>query len=135
MTARPVPLPTSLSAPFWEATRRGQLMIPHCARCDRWFFTPELACPGCLERDWTYREVRGTGTVYSVTVVHRAPSPGFDPPFALAIIELDEGAMMLSHVVGVPPEEVRIGQRVRVRMRELTAQITLPEFEIAPPKA
>jgi hypothetical protein len=128
VTSRPIPLPSSLSAPFWEATRQGVLTVPHCSRCDRWFFSPEVVCPGCLGPDWIYRAVAGTGSVYSVTVVHRAPGPGFQTPFALAVIDLDEGARMLSQVVGLPPEQVRIGLRVRVRMHALTAEITLPEF-------
>lgn len=130
MTGRPVPAPTPLSADFWAATRRGELVIPFCARCPRWFFTPELVCPGCHRRDWAYRPVAGTGTVYSATVVHRAPGPGFETPFALAVVILDEGVSLLSHVVGGPPDQVRIGDRVRVTMRRLTAEITLPEFMI-----
>ena len=127
---RPLPAPSSLTAEFWEATRRGVLAIPCCTRCNRWFFTPELVCPVCLEREWVYRPTRGTGSVYSVTVVYRAPGPDFAPPFALAVVTLDEGPSLLTHVVDVPPEVVRIGQRVRVQMRALTAEITLPEFVV-----
>jgi uncharacterized OB-fold protein len=105
-------------------------VVPFCARCSRWFFTPEVLCPTCLQPDWSYRQVAGTGTVYSVTVVHRAPGPGFELPFALAVVTLDEGASLLTHVVGAPPDQVRIGDRVRVRMRELTGEITLPEFAL-----
>lgn len=128
MSGRPVPTPSALTAPFWDATRRGELRMPFCDGCGSWFFTPEARCPRCLAAGWRYRGVAGTGTVYSVTVVHRAPGPGFDVPFALAIVELDEGVSLLSHVVGVAPEDVRIGQRVRVRLRPLTERITVPEF-------
>ncbi len=63
-----------------------------------------------------------------MTVVHRAPGPGFDLPFALAVIDLDDGVPLLSHVVGCPVDDVGIGLRVRVDFRPLTAEITLPYF-------
>nr|BFE38918.1 hypothetical protein GCM10010200_111690 [Actinomadura rugatobispora] len=89
--SRPVPVPTELTRPFWEGTRRGELLIPRCADCGTRFFVPEPVCPGCLSADWSYEPSSGRGAVYSVTVVHRAPGPGFEVPFALAVIDLDDG--------------------------------------------
>lgn len=126
--SRPVPVPTALSRPFWEAARRGELVLPYCPVCELRFFVPEPACPGCLSRDWHYRPSAGQGTVYSVTVVHRAPGPGFDTPFALAVVDLDDGVGMLTHIVGCDPAEVAVGMRVRVDLRPLTDEITLPYF-------
>ncbi|MFJ9445189.1 Zn-ribbon domain-containing OB-fold protein [Kitasatospora sp. NPDC101235] len=125
---RPVPLPSSLSRPFWEAARRGELVLPRCSACGLRFFTPEPACPHCWSGTWTYERSAGRGTVYSVTAVHRAPGPGFEAPYALAVIELDEGVTMLSHVVGLPADEVTIGMRVAVHFQPLTDDITLPCF-------
>lgn len=126
--SRPVPVPTSLSRAFWEGTRRGELLIPCCTACGTRFFVPEPACPACLAPDWKYRPSSGRGTVYAVTAVHRAPGPGFETPFALAVIDLDDGATMLSHVVGRAPDDVAIGMRVRVEFRAQTDDITLPYF-------
>ncbi|MEU1271836.1 OB-fold domain-containing protein [Streptomyces sp. NPDC005799] len=126
--SRPVPVPTQLSRPFWEAARRGELVVPQCPTCGLRFFVPEPACPGCMARDWRYAPSAGRGTVYSVTVVHRAPGPGFDTPFALAVIDLDDGAALLAHVDAGDPGDVVIGLRVRVDFRALTDEITLPYF-------
>jgi len=136
---RPVPRPTPLSAEFWSAAAAGKLVIPCCTDCGARFFVPEPACPACLSRRWSYQPSAGTGTVYSVTVVHRAPGPGFEVPYVLAVIDLDDGGTLLSHVVDIAgaepakrPEdfaaEVTIGLRVRVDFRELTAEIALPCF-------
>lgn len=125
---RPVPVPTELTRPFWEAARRGELVLPYCPACDRRFFVPEPVCPGCLSDSWRYEPSSGRGTVYSVTVVHRTPGPGFEVPFALAVIDLDDGATLLSHVVDAEPGAVAIGMRVRVDFRPLTGEITLPCF-------
>jgi uncharacterized protein len=126
--SRPVPVPTSLSRPFWEAARRGELMIPCCTMCGTRFFIPEPACPACMASEWEYEPSTGHGTVYSVTVVHRAPGPGFELPFALAVIDLDDGGTMLTHVVGIEPDEVSIGLRVQVHFQKYTEEITLPYF-------
>lgn len=128
MTGRPVPQPTPLSEPFWEAAGRGELVVPHCPACGLCFFVPEPACPGCMSREWRYAPSSGLGTVYSVTVVHRAPGPGFDAPFALAVIDLDDGGTLLSHVDAGDPDGVVIGMRVRVDFRPLTDRITLSYF-------
>ncbi|AEK42426.1 Zn-ribbon domain-containing OB-fold protein [Amycolatopsis mediterranei] len=126
--SRPVPEPTALSRPFWAAAAEGRLVLPECADCGLRFFVPEPVCPRCLSRNWDWAPSAGTGTVYSVTVVHRAPGPGFEVPFALAIVDLDDGVTMLSHVVGCPVDEVVIGLPVRVDFRPLTDELTLPYF-------
>lgn len=128
--SRPVPEPTELSRVFWEGTRRGELLVPRCAACGLRFFVPEPACPGCMSDGWYYERSSGRGVVYSVTVVHRAPGPGFEVPFALAVIDLDDGGTLLSHVVDTDPDQVAIGAPVRAAFRELTEGITLPCFEL-----
>jgi hypothetical protein len=69
----------------------------------------------------------GVGTVYSFTVVHRAPHPAFVTPYVVAIVTLDEGFEMLANLA-CEPASVAIGQRVRVAFRALTPEISLPLF-------
>ncbi|MEU7550896.1 OB-fold domain-containing protein [Streptomyces sp. NPDC044571] len=125
---RSVPVPSELTRPFWQAARDGRLVVPACRACGLRFFTPEPVCPGCWSADWTWQPCSGRGRVYSVTVVHRAPGPDFDVPFALAVVDLDEGAAMLTHVLGVPPDEVVIGMRVAVDFRIVAEGMRLPYF-------
>ncbi|MWA00912.1 hypothetical protein F8568_011060 [Actinomadura sp. LD22] len=132
---RPTPVPTELSQPFWEGTRRGELLIPRCADCGTRFFVPEPVCPNCMSATWSYEPSSGRGVVYAVTVVHRAPGPGFDVPFALAVIDLDDGGALLSHVVDVEPDEVATGLPVQVSFRPLDESITLPYFVPADARA
>jgi uncharacterized OB-fold protein len=81
-----------------------------------------------MSANWGYEPSSGRGSVYSVTVVHRAPGPGFEVPFALAVIDLDDGGTLLSHVVDVEPRSVTVGARVRMSFRALDDEITLPYF-------
>ena len=72
--------------PFWEAARRGKLLLAHCTACDRPHWFPRVVCPLCSSCDIEWREASGRGTVYSVSVARRAT-----PPYALAYVTLDEG--------------------------------------------
>jgi len=101
---------------------------PLCSQCGTSFFTPQVCCPRCLSEDWTWAESSGRGTVYSYTVCHRAPEPGFDPPYVLAIVDLEEGWSMLSNVVGCDPGDVRTGMAVAVAWERLDDEIVLPVF-------
>ena len=67
--------------------------------------------------------------MHAVTVVHRAPSAAFkaDVPYAIALVDLDEGFRMLANVVGTAPETVRIGDRVRL-VFEPRGEVALPQF-------
>lgn len=132
---RPRPDPSPLTEPFWAAARERRLVRPYCGACDQSFFTPQLACPRCLSTEWEYRESSGRGTVYSATVVHRAPYPGFTSPYHVAIVDLDEGWSMLSNLVGPavtecpdPAEPVPIGTPVVVDWLPLDERIVLPVF-------
>ncbi len=129
---RPRPEPSELTEPFWAAARERRLVRPYCAACDRSFFTPQIACPRCLSTEWEYRESSGRGTVYSATVVHRAPYPGFTSPYHVAIVDLEEGWSMLTNVVDVGPPSrgtpVPIGAAVTVAWLPLDERIVLPVF-------
>ena len=124
---RPLPEPGELTRPFWEGAARGALLHPRCDDCGQAFFPPHVVCQKCRSAGWSWVESAGRGTVYSFTVVHRAPQPGFDPPYVLAVVDLDERLELMTNLVGVSPDDVRIGQRVRVEWRSF-GDITLPMF-------
>jgi uncharacterized OB-fold protein len=70
----------------------------------------------------------GRGTVYSYTVMHRAPFPGADVPSILVIVELDEGHTMLSRLVECDPAAVAVDTAVEVVFVPQTDAISLPLF-------
>jgi len=77
--------------------------------------------------------VSGWGTVFSYTVNHQPWIPGLDPPYAIAIVALDEeeGLRLTTRITGCDPQDVRVGQRVRV-VFEAHDGVYLPLFEPAP---
>lgn len=126
--ARPRPQPSALTEAFWEAARRHVLVRPRCAACGRSFFVPQAVCTHCLSPDWAYEPSTGRGVVYSATVGHRAPYPGIEAPFHLAVVDLEEGWSMLTNLVDAGPGPVPVGTRVRVAWVDLDDTCTLPVF-------
>jgi uncharacterized OB-fold protein len=117
MTAADMPAPSPLTAEFWAAAARGELVRPVCRSCGRSFFTPQIACPYCLAIDWRYQVSDGRGVLYSHAVVRRPPVDGMSVPYVLAIVDLDEGWSMLTNLTDCAPENARIGMRVAVTWR------------------
>ena len=127
--ARPHPIPTRLTEPFWEGTRLAVLRIQRCRACGHWRWTPLLACPRCWSEDTEWAEASGRGTVYSFTVVHRPVDPAqFRAPYVLAVVRLDEGPHMLTNIVGCAPEAVRVDMRVAVRFERIDDAVTVYPF-------
>jgi len=130
----PLPKPDQDSEPYWEGTRRHELLLQQCSACRRFRFYPRSLCPFCFSDAFNWRAAAGRGSVYSFTVVHRAPFPSFRDkiPYVLALIELEEGVRMMSNVVDCDPAQVRIGMPVVVVFDAVTEEITLPKFRPAP---
>lgn len=125
----PVPhVSTHLSAPFWEGCRAGQLRYQRCGECGSANFPPAEHCRGCLSPELAWRTGAGQGEIYSWTVVHRPVTAEFDAPYAPAIVTLDEGYQMLTNIVGVPADLLRIGLRVHAAFHAVTPGVTLPYF-------
>ncbi len=131
---RPVPQPTEISRPFWEATRRGELRVQRCGDCGRMWWTPQLACPECLSERYEWARVSGRATLYSWSVVHRPADPvafADEIPYVVAIVQLEEGPHMLTNVVGCEPGELRARMPLEVAFEPLTDEITLYKFRPA----
>lgn len=128
--SRPHPEITELTREFWAAAHRHVLVRPLCQACGRSFFVPQAVCTHCLSSDWAYAPSSGRGVIYSATVVRRAPYPGFDAPFHLAVVDLEEGWSMLTNVVDAADEPVAIGTPVRVAWLEVDERYTLPVFTL-----
>jgi hypothetical protein len=127
---KPLPQVTPAMAPFWEAARRHELVVQRCRGCGARRFPARELCSQCLSREAEWERVSGRGTVFSVAVVHQALHPGFaaEVPYAVVVVELEEGPRMISNLLGVAPHEIRIGLPVEVVFEDVTPEITLPKF-------
>jgi uncharacterized protein len=125
---RPVPVVSAISQPYWDGTRRSELLFQRCRACASIAAPPQALCPHCMSADFEWERSSGRGLVYSHTVVHRQPVAGIDVPFVLALVTLDEDWHILTHVVGCEPDIVRAGMPVVVDFQPLTSAFVLPVF-------
>lgn len=128
--SRPVPYPTTLTEPFWQACRDGRLIVQRCADCGRYVFTPQAFCRYCLGPRLGWVASAGIGVIVTYTVVWRPQTPAFVAPYVVAVVRVDEGYELITNIVGSAAAEVSIGARVRVRFVPLTQDISLPCFEL-----
>jgi uncharacterized protein len=128
---RPTQLESTEAGPYWEGTRTRRLVLPWCTSCDRPFWYPRAACPGCHGTDIEWREATGRGTVYAVSVQHNAALPEFKDqvPYAVALVELDEGVRFMSNIVNTEPTAVAVGQQVRLSWEPLEDGRAIAVFE------
>jgi uncharacterized OB-fold protein len=129
---KPVPVASLESKPYWEGIRQHRLLLPRCAACGRTWFPPSHLCPRCGSGDVGWAQSSGRGKVFSYVVFHRAYHPGFadDVPYAVALVELEEGPRLLGNVIGVPPDQVACEMPVRVVFEDVADGVTLPRFAV-----
>ena len=103
---------TDVNAPQW-LDADGRLMVGRDPTNGRLFYPPRPYAPRTLAAAELVA-VSGRGTVYTFSIVRRAP-----PETAVvAFITLEEGPTMLTNIVDCDPDSVRIGQPVTMRVRE-----------------
>ncbi|WP_417512941.1 Zn-ribbon domain-containing OB-fold protein [Minwuia sp.] len=125
---KPAPETTIDSEAFWAACTDERLTIQKCGACGAVQLYPRSLCTSCNGHDLTMIDAAGTGTVFTYTVSHRAPTPAFaaDAPYVIALVDLDEGPRMMMNVIGCPASEVKIGMKVRV-VFEQRGEMKIPQ--------
>jgi hypothetical protein len=128
--AKPLPQITPEMAPFWEAARRHELAVQRCRGCGTRRFPARDICSQCLSREAVWTPVSGRGSVFSFAVMHQVYHPGFaaEVPYAVVVIDLEEGGRILSNLVGCPVADITIGTPVEVVFDDVTPEVTLPKF-------
>lgn len=126
----PAPEPNGDSRHFWAAARERRLVVRQCRACGQRHFMPRSQCPACWSDQLEWVDCKGFGTVYSMSVVHRAPTPDFAEvtPYVIALIDLEEGPRMFTNVIGPGALEVAIGERVKVVFESRDGGALIPQF-------
>jgi len=112
----------STAGSWREYPQRYRYEAAVCDKCGKWHFPPRLVCDGCRNETFTRKAMRRTGKILTHTVIHMPPAAFKDEsPYAVAIIEMDDGPRITTQVVGIAPGELKIGQRVRLEFRRVQA--------------
>lgn len=113
-TERPLSNLSSEIEPFWDALRDGEFRLCRCRLCGKHYF-PYTVCPDHEETpefsDMEWTTVSGKGTLFAYSNVYAVNDPAFaaDIPYTTGLIELAEGPLLPTRIVGCAPEDVKIG--------------------------
>jgi len=130
---KPLPKLDGLTKEFYDWCRQGELRFQRCKHCGSFRHVPREICAECSSFDWEWVRSSGRGSIYTWTVVERALHPAFgkSTPYAPIVVEMEEGVRLLTQMLDVPPDQLKIGMPVRVAFQLVTAEVTLPYFRRA----
>lgn len=131
--AKPLPSVDEDIEPFWLALKQHEFKLFRCKKCGAWYF-PAAYCrfhdnePYMGNMEWA--KASGKGKVFAFNIHYRAFDRSFenDVPYVYALIELDEGPIFATNVIGCDPKEVKIGMPVEIVYEDITEQFTLPKM-------
>ncbi|HJQ82716.1 MAG TPA: Zn-ribbon domain-containing OB-fold protein [Candidatus Binatia bacterium] len=131
--AKPLPEMTPAMRPFWDAARRRELVVQRCSGCGTARFPARDLCSRCLSREAEWVRASGRGSVFSWAVMHQVYHSGFagEVPYAVVVVELEEGARLVSNLVDCAPDAITAGMPVEVVFEDVTPDVTLPKFRPA----
>jgi acetyl-CoA acetyltransferase/uncharacterized OB-fold protein len=127
---RPLPSVTPENSFFWRSGDDGVLRFQRCKSCQRLRFPIAPICPYCLSTDWAPAGVSGHATVVASTINYQPWTPALVPPYVVAVVAIDEDpeVRLTTNVIGVEPDDVHLGMRVRVTF-EHQGDVWLALFE------
>lgn len=106
---------------YWRIRDRYyRLMGNRCEDCGDEYFPPVYRCRGCGSEHLADKDMPKKGRIVTYTVLHE-PLPGFEAqaPLYLAVVELENGARVLTQIVDSPEEKIRTGASVRATVRRV----------------
>jgi len=117
------PQPNLETQAFWDAAAEGKLLIKKCNACGEVHFYPRANCPFCFSGDTAWQPASGDGTVYTYSVMRRAPVP-----YAIAYVTLAEGPTMMTNIVDCDLDGIKIGQKVKLVFKPTEGGPPVPCF-------
>ncbi len=131
---KPLPQPTPETQHFWDGCRDGKLLLQRCKDTGKAYFPPRPFSPYTGSRDVEVFEASGKAKLFSYVINHR-PAKGFEDeaPYAIAVVELEEGPRMMTNIVDCEqtPEALVLDMPLEVAFETATDEITLPKFRPA----
>lgn len=106
---------------YWrEIPQRYRLEANRCNSCDVIYFPPRLICPGCRTRDLKRTKLANKGKILSYTIIRVPPHQFSDQaPYAVGIVELDDGVKLTGQIVDCDFDDLEIGKRVKIEFRKI----------------
>jgi uncharacterized OB-fold protein len=100
---------------FYKYLTEGKLMAGRCRNCGKIHLPPRPLCDNCYHQEFEWTEINGKGKLATYTVIHIAPQQ-FQAlaPYAVGIVELENGLRIPGMIQGVTQEQLRIGMDLTI---------------------
>lgn len=130
---KPLPRPESWSAPFWEGTRQGKLLLKTCDKCGHIDHPPYLFCTRCGAEETTWKQASGRAVLSAYTInMYAVPVPFIEElPYVLGFVDLPEGPRMISNIVDCDHADLHSGMALEVVFHKTDVDIVLPKWRPA----
>ncbi len=130
---KPLPSLEGTTGEFYRYCKNHELRFQRCTGCGTWRHVPRDMCAQCGSWEWEWAKSNGRGKLFTWTVVTLAMYPAFaeEVPYAVALIEMEEGPRIVSRIVDVAPEDLYMDMPLELIFEAVTDEVTLPKFRRA----
>lgn len=127
---RPLPGIHTDNERYWASARERNLELPKCAGCGEVFYPLSDRCRSCLSTSLEWRPVSGKAKLVTWNVMHQLYDPAFKElvPYIVGVVELEEGARMISNIVGVDPSHLSLDMVLALDYVDISPEVTLPVY-------
>ncbi|OGT79054.1 MAG: hypothetical protein A3J35_05910 [Gammaproteobacteria bacterium RIFCSPLOWO2_02_FULL_52_10] len=98
-------------AKYQQALKSGEFHIQKCTSCGKHVYYPRVLCNHCNSPQLVWVKASGKGIIYSTSIVRQKPEHGSD--YNVTLVDLEEGPRMMTRIIDIAPEEIRIGMPVQ----------------------
>jgi len=114
---------------FYKHILQGKLMGGKCRKCGKVHLPPRPLCDNCFSKEFEWVELPQKGKLLTYTVIHVAPTQfqGMTP-YAVGIVQLDDGVKIPGMIIGVAPEQIKIGMSLTIDFGECAAIQQWPQW-------
>jgi len=121
--------------PMWESIRAQRWALQQCDDCSQYQYPPGPCCPHCLGLSMSWKPLSGKGKIISWVVFHRQYFDNYKPPYNVVAVQLAEGPLVISNLVGPEPEGGWIGREVTICYEPDAEQGSIPKVMLSGPPA
>lgn len=121
---------TMYDEPMWDSIGERRWALQCCSRCSTFRYPPAPNCPECLSLDFEWKALCGDGTILSWVIFHREYLPEYKPPYNVVAVQLAEGPIVVSNLIGNEPQGSWIDQKVKITYAADQAGHLLPKMQL-----
>ena len=132
-TERPLPGIHPDNERYWTSAHERALELPKCSRCGEVFYPLTNRCRNCLSNALEWLPVSGKAKLITWNIMHQIYDPAFKDlaPYVVGVVELEEGARMISNIIEAPHDSLAVGMELALDYIDISPEVTLPVYRPA----